>query len=124
MSSFFYSPNLLYILYSKVLKPLDMRLISNIIKGLIAVLFNLFIIYKVYRSIELLQEDQTFAQNAMELMRRASVLLRASYITGDQQSVQEILGVMSTVEEKVGLINKKGFLNYLVEPRGGRGGCF
>jgi hypothetical protein len=113
----------LYTLF-KSPEPLDMRLISNIIKGLIAVLFNLFIIYKVYRSIELLQEDQTFAQNAMELMRRASVLLRASYITGDQQSVQEILGVMSTVEEKVGLINKKGFLNYLVEPRGGRGGCF
>lgn len=102
-------------------EPLDMRLISTIIKSLIAVLFNLFVIYKVYRSLELLQEDQTFAQNSVELMRRASVLLRASYITSDQQSVQEILGVMTTVEEKIGAINKKSFLNYLVEPRAAAG---
>jgi hypothetical protein len=94
---------------------IDLSLDTNFLRNALFVLINVFFMYRVFRSLEHVKADLQFAQNAQEMMKRASVLLKASFISHDNQSVQKILHVMASVEDKMKAIRKKSFLSYLFE---------
>lgn len=94
---------------------LDISLDSNFLRNALLILVNLFFMYRIVRSLEHVRADLQFAQNAQEMLKRANVLIKASFISHDNQSIQKILNVMASVEDKMKLIRKKSFLSYLIE---------
>ena len=106
-----------FMLYLLVRGPgaLDISLDSNFLRNVLLILVNLFFIYRVVRSLEHVRADLQFAQNAQEMMKRAGVLIKASFISHDSQSIQKILNVMASLEDKMKVIRKKSFLTYLTE---------
>ena len=94
---------------------LDISLDTNFLRNVLLILINLFFIYRIVRSLEHVRADLQFAQNAQEMMKRAGVVIKASFISHDSQSIQKILNVMASLEDKIKVIRKKSFLTYLIE---------
>lgn len=73
--------------------------------------------YRVYRSVVLVGEDKEFVSEKEELLKRASVLLKACYIEDDHITAEKILSTMVAIENEIDQINDKGFFFYLFSSR-------
>ncbi|MCG8331599.1 MAG: hypothetical protein MI974_28175 [Chitinophagales bacterium] len=81
------------------------------------VIVHMFAFIFVRRAYHNIIVDRQFANDAQTLLKRASVLIKASFITNDQRSINQILKVVLMIEEKEKEVSKKGFLDYMIQNR-------
>jgi hypothetical protein len=88
---------------------------DNAIEVLLATGLNLFFLYRATRGYQHLEQDIFTAKEDNELLKRASVLIKASFISGDAGAVQKIAEILRVIEERIKEVNHKSFLTYLSE---------
>jgi len=92
---------------------LEAWLNRNAFVFLLALGINIWFFYRAYQGYYHISQDLDTVKGNGELLKRASVLIKASFITGDKKSVKQVLEVMRDIEDHQKEVDKKGFLYYL-----------